>query len=119
MVKNNIWKEDKLEQVAYINNTSNTIIWSDELYNILYIQDSIEDTDTINRLLTDKSILNFTQSIVLNIDGDYDPEMSVLMLIDKYINDIESILLSNIYDIGTVICYNCPDRIFFYLFKKL
>ncbi len=116
MIKNGLWTETDIERANKLNNVSKHVKWSDEVYNMLYIRDGIEDRDIINKLLTE--IINTKcDSTVFRIDGDYDPEMSVLMLIYQYSKNLE-ILLSDKYHLGTVTCYNDPDRIFFYLIRK-
>jgi hypothetical protein len=117
MIKNNLWDEHTAEQFAFINTSNKQLKWSEYAYNILFMRDGVEDTEHINKLLSE-TFNTKCDSNVLKIDGDYDPEMSVLVLIKKYTTDLESILLSDNYNMGLVICYNDPDRIFFYLFKK-
>jgi hypothetical protein len=105
MIKNGLWEDSD----GLSDSIGRNIKWSDDIYNMLYIRDGIEDKNTIYEIIS-------SECVVFRIDGDYDPEMSVLMLLKKYKNEIET-LLSNDYNVGTVNSYNDPDRIFFYLFK--
>ncbi len=51
------------------------------------------------------------------LDCDYDPEISILMLLKQHSHSLD-ILLSDKYNLGTINYYNDTDRIFFYLIRK-
>lgn len=112
MLKNGFWSE--IPSIHY--NSVSSLKWSDEIYNVLYIRDGIEDISIVEKLLGDTLDCR-CECVVLRIDGDYDPEMSILTLLQEYKNSLD-ILLNDKYTLGTVNCYNDPDRIYFYLIKK-
>jgi hypothetical protein len=114
MIKNGYWNETDTDITKWL--SKKNLKWSDDIYNTLYIRDGIEDIDVINKIVTET--INYQcECLVYRIDGDYDPEMSILMLLQQYPDDIDT-LLSDKYNLGTVNSYNDPDRIFFYIIKK-
>jgi hypothetical protein len=113
MLKNGYWSNNMNEHIR----PTTSIKWSNEIYNIFYIRDGIDNVEEVNQLLSTE-LSNSTEAVVFKIDGDYDPEMSILMLLKQYSHNLD-ILLSDKYTLGTINCYNDPDRIYFYLIKKL
>jgi hypothetical protein len=117
MIKNGYWGNNIDEYTKQTKNNSTSIKWCDEIYNILYIRDGVDNLEEVNQLLATELSYNSAETVIFKLEGDYDPEMSILMLLKQYSHSLD-ILLSDKYTLGTINCYNDPDRIFFYLIRK-
>jgi hypothetical protein len=112
--------------LAYLNSTYNqtfpSVTWSDEAYKILYKKD-VRDCNLLfqdeEEIVKSLATLYDCDVIQFYLAGEYDPEMSLLILIHENLERL-NLMLSQQYEYGTVCSYNSkPDIFFLYLIKVI
>jgi hypothetical protein len=112
-------KHEDYDYLCQLNSQLEPIPWSEEAYKCLYRiknEEYVMDEKELNILLAKLYSCRVSQFFV---SGEYDPEMTVLMLIKENMDRI-NLLLSEGFDYGTVCSYSSkPDIIILYLIKVL
>jgi hypothetical protein len=117
--KQGLISSEDYKYLRQLDDQKTPISWSEEAYKCLQLNNTnnrdelILDDENLSKVLSQIKTCRVSS---IYISGDYDPEMTLLMIIKENFERIN--LLLDDYDYGTVCSYNTkPDIICFYLIK--
>jgi hypothetical protein len=116
LYKQAIISDEDFRYLKQLDDQKTGVSWSDEAYKCLYRNLSHSDEVILDDDELAMRFPNRCRVVSFYISGEYDPEMTMLMIIKENLDRIN--LLIDDYEIGTVCSYNVkPDVICFYLIK--